>query len=93
MQSLSWHRVVLSEHETWLVPCVYPLMLDVSSCKIISPPGTTRVVSLHLPRRGDIPLQVCVRNEQIALWGGVAVLCAGAGGEGLAVRRLRGLWL
>lgn len=38
-------------------------------------------------------MQVSVRNEQIALWGGAAVLCADTAGADLAVRRLRSLWL
>lgn len=46
----------------------------------------------HLPRRGHSLLQVC-QNEQIALWGGAAALWAETGGEDLAVRRLRSLWL
>ena len=28
MQHLIWHRIVVSEHETCLVPCIYPLLLD-----------------------------------------------------------------
>lgn len=37
-QHLVWRRMVVSEHELWHVPCIYPLMLDVClSAKFSSP--------------------------------------------------------